>query len=45
MMIVHSGLTLLLPYIISNRSKWSECKLRVFCTAENQQQLSVKEQE
>lgn len=26
------GLTLLLPYIISTRSNWSSCKLRIFCT-------------
>ncbi|XP_062565701.1 bumetanide-sensitive sodium-(potassium)-chloride cotransporter-like [Armigeres subalbatus] len=27
------GLTVLLPYIISTRSKWSECKIRVFALA------------
>ena len=37
------GLTLLLPYIISTRSNWSSCKLRVFCTASGQEELE-KEQ-
>nr|CAH0112011.1 unnamed protein product [Daphnia galeata] len=38
------GLTLLLPYIISTRSHWSACQLRVFCTA-NAQEKVEKERE
>ena len=38
------GLTLLLPYIISTRSHWSACQLRVFCTANAQEEVE-KERE
>jgi solute carrier family 12 (sodium/potassium/chloride transporter), member 2 len=38
------GLTMLLPYIISTRSNWSSCKLRVFCTPGDQEELN-KEKE
>lgn len=27
------GLTMLIPYILTTRSTWSSCKLRVFCLA------------
>ncbi|XP_073977668.1 sodium chloride cotransporter 69 [Rhodnius prolixus] len=33
------GLTLLLPYIISTRRNWSECKLRVFTLANKKEDL------
>ncbi|EAT38199.1 AAEL009886-PA [Aedes aegypti] len=36
------GLTILLPYIISTRSKWSECQIRVFALAT--QQTNVEEE-
>lgn len=39
-----TGLTLLIPHIISNRSTWSQCKLRIFCTASNQQDLDKERQ-
>ena len=29
------GLTLLIPYILQTRAKYSQCQLRVFCLAEN----------
>ena len=38
------GLTMLLPYIISTRSNWASCKLRVFCTPSDQEELN-KEKE
>lgn len=38
------GLTLLLPYIISTRSNWAACQLRVFCTANNHEEVE-KERE
>ncbi|XP_046634344.1 bumetanide-sensitive sodium-(potassium)-chloride cotransporter-like isoform X2 [Daphnia pulicaria] len=38
------GLTLLLPYIISTRANWSACQLRVFCTANAQEEVE-KERE
>ncbi|XP_065092681.1 bumetanide-sensitive sodium-(potassium)-chloride cotransporter-like [Ochlerotatus camptorhynchus] len=36
------GLTILLPYIISTRSKWSDCKIRVFALAS--QNTNVEEE-
>ena len=33
------GLTLLLPYIISTRSTWATCKLRIFCIASGQEDI------
>ena len=37
------GLTMLLPYIISTRSQWSSCKLRVFALVNNNVELEVEE--
>ena len=38
-----TGLTMLLPYIISNRSKWISCKLRVFALLNCQHESEVEE--
>ena len=38
------GLTMLLPYILSMRSNWSKCKIRVFALVNRQQELEVEEQ-
>lgn len=37
------GLTMLLPYIISTRSNWSQCKIRVFALANRKLELEVEE--
>lgn len=37
-----SGLTLLLPYIISTRRNWSNCKLRVFALANKRDELEFE---
>lgn len=37
------GLTMLLPYIISTRQDWVNCKLRVFALANNKQELELEE--
>lgn len=37
------GLTMLLPYIISTRSAWSNCKIRVFALTNRRQELEVEE--
>lgn len=37
------GLTMLIPYIISMRSKWSRCKIRVFALTNRQLELEVEE--
>ncbi|KAL0270733.1 UNVERIFIED_CONTAM: hypothetical protein PYX00_008039 [Menopon gallinae] len=37
------GLTLLLPYIISTRSNWSSCKLRVFTLANKKDELEFEQ--
>uniref|UniRef100_A0A1B6CXS0 SLC12A transporter C-terminal domain-containing protein n=1 Tax=Clastoptera arizonana TaxID=38151 RepID=A0A1B6CXS0_9HEMI len=37
------GLTLLLPYIISTRSNWSDCKLRVFTLANKKDELQYEQ--
>lgn len=37
------GLTMLLPYIISTRSDWSLCKLRIFALANNKNELQLEE--
>lgn len=37
------GLTMLLPYIISNRAQWSGCKLRVFALAMHKNELELEE--
>lgn len=38
------GLTMLLPYIISSRSDWIQCKLRVFALANNTQEIEIEYQ-
>uniref|UniRef100_A0A6M2DX53 Putative solute carrier family 12 n=1 Tax=Xenopsylla cheopis TaxID=163159 RepID=A0A6M2DX53_XENCH len=37
------GLTILLPYILSTRSSWSDCKLRIFALANRQQEMELEE--
>ncbi|CAH2267293.1 jg14760 [Pararge aegeria aegeria] len=37
------GLTILLPYIISQRSSWARCKLRVFALANRRHELELEE--
>ncbi|KAL7038044.1 hypothetical protein ACKWTF_009435 [Chironomus riparius] len=37
------GLTMLLPYIISTRSNWTNCKIRVFALSSRQHELEVEE--
>ncbi|XP_012268640.2 bumetanide-sensitive sodium-(potassium)-chloride cotransporter isoform X2 [Athalia rosae] len=37
------GLTLLMPYIISTRSNWSSCKLRVFALANKHSELEYEQ--
>ncbi|XP_055636768.1 bumetanide-sensitive sodium-(potassium)-chloride cotransporter-like isoform X2 [Toxorhynchites rutilus septentrionalis] len=37
------GLTMLVPYIISMRSKWSRCKIRVFALTNRQMDLEAEE--
>ncbi|CAK1580927.1 unnamed protein product [Parnassius mnemosyne] len=37
------GLTILLPYIISQRSSWANCKLRVFALANRHHELELEE--
>lgn len=37
------GLTMLLPYIISTRQDWSNCKLRVFALATNKNDIEMEE--
>ncbi|XP_055610809.1 bumetanide-sensitive sodium-(potassium)-chloride cotransporter isoform X2 [Uranotaenia lowii] len=37
------GLTMLVPHIISIRSKWSQCKIRVFALTNQQMELEVEE--
>lgn len=37
------GLTMLLPYIISTRSNWSNCKIRVFALSNRRHELEVEE--
>ncbi|XP_058839073.1 bumetanide-sensitive sodium-(potassium)-chloride cotransporter-like isoform X2 [Topomyia yanbarensis] len=37
------GLTLLLPYIISTRRNWSDCKLRVFALANRKAELEFEQ--
>lgn len=38
-----SGLTLLLPYIISTRRNWNTCKLRVFALANKNSELEFEQ--
>ncbi|XP_047121340.1 bumetanide-sensitive sodium-(potassium)-chloride cotransporter [Schistocerca piceifrons] len=37
------GLTILLPYIISTRSNWSSCRLRVFALANHKNDLDLEQ--
>jgi solute carrier family 12 (sodium/potassium/chloride transporter), member 2 len=37
------GLTMLLPYIISTRSNWSNCKIRIFALTNRKQEKDVEE--
>lgn len=37
------GLTMLLPYIISSRTTWANCKLRVFALTNKKHELEVEE--
>lgn len=37
------GLTMLVPHIISMRSKWSRCKIRVFALTNRQMEMEVEE--
>jgi len=37
------GLTLLLPYILTTRSNWNSCKLRVFCLANRKEELDSEQ--
>ncbi|KMQ90770.1 bumetanide-sensitive sodium- -chloride cotransporter [Lasius niger] len=39
------GLTILLPYIISTRSNWETCKLRIFALANHKQEIGAQEKE
>uniref|UniRef100_A0A1B6EM82 Bumetanide-sensitive sodium-(Potassium)-chloride cotransporter n=1 Tax=Cuerna arida TaxID=1464854 RepID=A0A1B6EM82_9HEMI len=38
------GLTILLPYILSTRSSWADCKMRVFALANRTNELQSEEQ-
>lgn len=37
------GLTILIPYILSLRSQWSSCKIRIFALTNHQMELEVEE--
>lgn len=37
------GLTILIPYILSLRSQWSNCKIRIFALTNHQMELEVEE--
>jgi len=37
------GLTMLLPHILSSRSAWSNCKIRVFALTNRKLELEVEE--
>ncbi|KAJ2938440.1 hypothetical protein O0L34_g12880 [Tuta absoluta] len=37
------GLTILLPYIISQRSNWEKCKLRIFALANRKHEMELEE--
>lgn len=37
------GLTVLLPYILSTRSTYSNCKIRVFALTNRKQELEIEE--
>lgn len=40
-----TGLTILLPYIISTRSNWEHCKMRIFALANHKQDIMAQEKE
>lgn len=40
-----TGLTILLPYIISTRSNWEHCKVRIFALANHKQDIGAQEKE
>lgn len=40
-----TGLTILLPYIISTRSNWEHCKMRIFALANHKQDIVAQEKE
>ncbi|XP_026688192.1 bumetanide-sensitive sodium-(potassium)-chloride cotransporter-like, partial [Diaphorina citri] len=42
-LIFPTGLTLLLPYIISTRHSWASCKLRVFALANRKEELEFEQ--
>lgn len=37
------GLTILLPYILSTRSQWAQCKIRVFALTNRKLELELEE--
>lgn len=37
------GLTILIPYILSMRTQWSSCKIRIFALTNHQMELEVEE--
>ena len=37
------GLTLLLPYLLTQRNQWSECKLRIFALANKRDELDMEQ--
>lgn len=37
------GLTILIPYILSLRSQWSRCKIRIFALTNHQMELEVEQ--
>ncbi|XP_018008645.2 bumetanide-sensitive sodium-(potassium)-chloride cotransporter [Hyalella azteca] len=37
------GLTLLIPYIVNTRSKWSSCKMRIFTLANRRDELDMEQ--
>lgn len=37
------GLTILLPYILSLRSQWSRCKIRIFALTNHQMELELEQ--
>lgn len=37
------GLAILLPYIISTKHNWANCKLRIFALANRKQELELEE--
>lgn len=38
------GLTVLLPYILSTRANWKNCKLRIFALLSRQNESELEEQ-